>query len=807
MSNQTKLELCNVSKVAELIENGILDDKEITQLTKYIKKVKNIGDDNIGKVEVDYKKSIGSKGKGRLYARGGLSLQSFKKGIRHYLADDIYWDVDMVNAHPVILLKICQNKGFCCNYIKQYVDNREFYINELMELTQCGRKQIKELYLSTLNLKDPNRWCIEYGILTELPEHIIGFYNECKKIALNLWESEKELKKIVETKKIVENHPNKQNKYAQLLSHYLQIEENEILRIICDKFDDLEYEVDVLVFDGCMVRKCDKNINEALTECEDAIQDATGYDIKLLVKAMNEPLTLEEDDFDLDEFEIPPERKLKWDKSYLLSLKNKKSQNTYLMRKKYNEVFSAKVLRPKPMYVVFEKGASVGDIDILTDSDMKERLKGIPSGIKNVAGKDISFYEVWTEDPEQLQYNRFAFHPYNVKDEQEPPDIYNLFKGFSPYIDYPYNPDERDTLLKPFFKLTNIMADNNPDVYNYLIHYIANIVKKPRDRPPVIIILNGNQGTGKSLWVKAVRFLVGLDLSISSSKIKDFVGDHSEGFYRKLFVNINESEGKDMFQHLGKIKEFVSEKEITINPKHLRPFKIENFAYMVVNSNSDNPFVLDVKSKERRVVMQRVSDEWLNKSTNFWEKMWEYFERPDFISALYDYLMSVDVENFDFRKRPITKAYIDLVRLYRPSECLWFQNFIQMCKWNMFYEDEDDLYIPNKKEDDPKYETSINLNMKGMYDDFKLYTKEHRLHDETKTPSFKSFENKIRSLHLPLDVIRTQSGVVKIKFCPKDVYDYMEKNNLIDDENTNYSNFFGDDNVENNEFEEMFGNI
>ena len=252
-----------------------------------------------------------------------------------------------------------------------------------MKVCDVGKKTAKELYLTTLYLKDPNKWCLEYGILENLPEHIIGFYKECKKISENFWESEKELKKIVESKKIVENHCNRQNPKAQLLSHYLQIEENEILRIICDKLLELDFEVDVLVFDGCMVRKCDKNIKEALNECETSVFDNTGYDIDLLVKEMNDPIQLEEDDFDIDDFEIPEERKMKWDKQYLLSLKTKKPSNTYLMRKKYIECFSAKVLRPKPMYVVYEP--TEPDIDICTDSDMKERLKGIPSGIKNIA--------------------------------------------------------------------------------------------------------------------------------------------------------------------------------------------------------------------------------------------------------------------------------------------------------------------------------------------------------------------------------------------------------------------------------------
>ena len=91
-----------------------------------------------------------------------------------------------------------------------------------------------------------------------------------------------------------------------------------------------------------MIRKCDKDVKVALKECESVVFENTGYDIQLVVKEMNDPIQLEEDDFEIDEFEIPEERKLKWDRDYLSSLKSKKPSNTYLMRKKYVEIFSAK---------------------------------------------------------------------------------------------------------------------------------------------------------------------------------------------------------------------------------------------------------------------------------------------------------------------------------------------------------------------------------------------------------------------------------------------------------------------------------
>jgi hypothetical protein len=55
-------------------------------------------------------KDYASSGVGRVYVANVLGLQGFSKDIRNALAAGLYWDVDMVNAHPTILVQLCQKK-------------------------------------------------------------------------------------------------------------------------------------------------------------------------------------------------------------------------------------------------------------------------------------------------------------------------------------------------------------------------------------------------------------------------------------------------------------------------------------------------------------------------------------------------------------------------------------------------------------------------------------------------------------------------------------------------------------------------
>ena len=55
-----------------------------------------------GLIKVNYHQP-GGRNFGRFFADGGVSLQSICREIRHSIAAEYYDDLDVVNAHPVIL--------------------------------------------------------------------------------------------------------------------------------------------------------------------------------------------------------------------------------------------------------------------------------------------------------------------------------------------------------------------------------------------------------------------------------------------------------------------------------------------------------------------------------------------------------------------------------------------------------------------------------------------------------------------------------------------------------------------------------
>jgi hypothetical protein len=73
------------------------------------------------------------------------ALEGFKviikigREIRHTIANDFYVDIDIKNAHPVILAHLCSEIGVSCKWLKKYNKKRDTYLKFLT--TESTRKQ------------------------------------------------------------------------------------------------------------------------------------------------------------------------------------------------------------------------------------------------------------------------------------------------------------------------------------------------------------------------------------------------------------------------------------------------------------------------------------------------------------------------------------------------------------------------------------------------------------------------------------------------------------------------------------------
>ena len=60
-------------------------------------------------------------------------------------------DVDISNCHPQILYNLCKKYDIECNYLSEYIENRDEKLQELMSSYNLNRGQAKVQFLKCIN--------------------------------------------------------------------------------------------------------------------------------------------------------------------------------------------------------------------------------------------------------------------------------------------------------------------------------------------------------------------------------------------------------------------------------------------------------------------------------------------------------------------------------------------------------------------------------------------------------------------------------------------------------------------------------
>ena len=791
---------------------------EKKQLIKY----KNLTDLTTKLAKIKYVLVPGMK-YGRRNPFGAVGMFQMRKKIRHTLGKiKGLRDIDIINAHPKMLLQLCKKNGLACSQLELYVLQREEILGKVMALLKRHyeiigfqakpsdiRDRAKNLFIRLLYFGKFESWCEEKkdekgvvitpGIPLDalighdaLLSYIDGLTNELTAIGENIKVRNPKLVKEVEknNKKKKKKHPNLN---GGVVSFFLQEYEARILETIylfCKEKGYIENNVCVLCADGIMLEERLIENVDILAEFRAIVKEKTGFDLEFDFKELDEGLTDEEieahqitaDNLDKTMFE-------KFDTDYFISLVG------YQRKKIYFEIFVCKILRPNPCYVYIETAYDYGnqspndDVIIYNPAEIANTFRHLGSGEFNAFGIEIKFISKWLDDERIKCYNRMDFLPYNDRDKESiDKSVFNLFRGLNQQIHTEYNRNDSDKILKRFLEIGLEICGGEQSHFDYLLDYFADTIQNPQRKCPIAFIIKGKQGTCKNLFLNAVGNLFGKPHYISSSNANDFFGNYAEGFYHKLLVNINECEGKDTFDFEGKLKSFITEDEITLNAKFVRPCRVLNLSRLIIFTNKPNPIPIDVRSKDRRYVVFETTDKYLNKryTSDFFKALVEYFKRPDFVACLYDFLNERDLSNFSTTRRPITKAYIQMCKLYVPTEVLFLHNkiadaletdeFKRIAKIQMKpdYEEEEG-YKPFKEQ----FIDGICGNQ--LYKDFNSYCKEFGFHkDGATTTNPKKFYSALTELNIPGLVFKHPQNKTFISFNTDLTLQYFRERNWID---------------------------
>lgn len=309
----------------------------------------------------------------------------------------------------------------------------------------------------------------------------------------------------------------------------------------------------------------------------------------------------------------------------------------YLLQKKYSPSWFVDLAPEKPS---FKKGK-----DLIIDYLSFEVTR--VSDIQNDPGRELFF-----EENGKIYFNLFQNTFYLVEENRD-------------------KLQKKDwTVIK---KIINNMVDGNSEHYEWVINWLAVLFQYPTYKFTTSLIFSGEKGSGKGMLSQVLSYIFG-HCSYSANSRDLSSNFNAQLFEGKVLLLANEIVDQDKkYKFSNDLKEFVTEKQISVERKYCDRYMAKNYIKMIMFSNSRNP--ISIEERDRRYAVfyanQKI-DNILDYNTRN-----KFFEDEDFFKDQVEgfmyflYNQTVDVEKVT--KEPImTQAKENIITINKTD----FKSFI-----------------------------------------------------------------------------------------------------------------------------------
>lgn len=565
---------------------------------------------------------------GRLYS--GLSIQGVSSKIRGFLLNEVTTDIDMKNAHPVILRYLCKINNIFCPNLDFYVNNRD---EVLSKFDEDGKTEfLKAVNSDKTNKKIKDKFFKEFD-------------KECKTI-------QETITKLPEYKHIVNSVPSTKiyNWLGSAINRILCVYENKILQEMINCLIRKEIEICALMFDGLMVYGNYYDDDELLENLETVINNKfLGLNMKLSYK--NHKTGYIEIP---DNFEVGDKREIK------------------MLEKSFENIADE---FQKTHIKIINKGIFIKQLEndniIMSERHLITSYKHLTyeKYDKDNNIKQMNFINDWTSNnPEQRVAEEVGVYP---NEKLCPSNHFNMWRKFSMEMINDYEPKlaERDIILNHI----KILCNNEESVYDYFIKWIAQMIQYPEMKSTCATLIS-KQGAGKGTLMRLFEKMLGnKKIFQTTTPSRDVFGEFNGQMANSFLVNLDELSKKDTKDSIGIIKGLITEPMLTINNKQISKFDIISYHRFIITTNNEEPITTD--KDERRLFIIKSSDEKCG-DKEYFSLLYEYLADVNVVKTCYEYFKSIPgVDKFDKLPLPCTAYHKELKEMSKSPIESWIYDF------------------------------------------------------------------------------------------------------------------------------------
>ena len=182
---------------------------------------------------------------------------------------------------------------------------------------------------------------------------------------------------------------------------------------------------------------------------------------------------------------------------------------------------------------------------------------------ENLLINDKSFVSKWLKDPNNRTYDKIDFLP----TQDAPANVYNTFKEFEGSRAEKCEVNVFDSLIMKHIR--EVIANNNPEVFIYIINFLANLLQHPHKKANIAFIIKSVQGAGKdTIFTWFGNKILRNKYYFNDDSAELIFGRFNSCIANKILCILNKASGQDTFTTNEKIKNSITRNINTIEKRN-----------------------------------------------------------------------------------------------------------------------------------------------------------------------------------------------------------------------------------------------
>lgn len=293
--------------------------------------------------------------------------------------------------------------------------------------------------------------------------------------------------------------------------------------------------------------------------------------------------------------------------------------------------------------------------------------------------KKINPFDIWLEDDDRKDISEIIFKPIGKVEDYQ----LNLWNGFKYENTHSYQIERIQHILD---HIKNVWASGDEELYEYFICWFARILQQPWNKNKVCIGLKSIEGVGKTCILELFAEIIGKEYYMECTDLERVVGKFNFMAQNKLLINFNETNWGGDKKMKGKFKSFITDGNVTIEPKGKDPYDIDCYSNCIITTNEN--WLVDVKGDDRRFNLIELKNEILD--DDYYKKIYEF----EYFQDLANYFYNYDISKYNPKKFKKSELHLEQVIQSQDSVELFITMIYE--KDIAFSDDDDEEIILSK---------------------------------------------------------------------------------------------------------------